>query len=468
MENKIPTQLYSDYKEASSLAKNDGYLNKVLTDSVVNKQLFQEKFINNSRVLDLNALRTLVGIGLNPSKRNLKVLDVGGGAGYHFHIASIAFPDIDFEWHIIETKSMCDAARRIAKKGLFFHESINLARQSLSELDLIISSSALQYFEDPINTLLELCELKSESIFVTRTPLSLYSKPLVAIQKSKLSENGPGPLLDGYEEQIIEYPITYIPKVMFEEAISRNYDISLQIVEDPPSLFFENMPINGLYGYYCSQKKISVSYNVFEVNEFDSIKPWMCEEGFKLYQECLKRSNSYLEYGSGKSTLYALINSSINQMVSIDSDESWVKTINQSIDKYLISNSRQINKTVLYCDIGIVGGWGEPKGQEGFRDYWQYATMPWVTMSQKELTVPDLILIDGRFRVACFLVSLINANQATVILFDDYTERPEYHVVEKYATLVGVSGRMALFKKDKEIIISDIYIDLMRYSSISA
>ena len=57
---------------------------------------------------------------------------------------------------------------------------------------------------------------------------------------------------------------------------------------------------------------------------------------------------------------------------------------------------------------------------------------------------------------------------ATVILFDDYTERPEYHVVEKYATLVGVSGRMALFKKDKEIIISDIYIDLMRYSSISA
>ena len=34
--------------------------------------------------------------------------------------------------------------------------------------------------------------------------------------------------------------------------------------------------------------------------------------------------------------------------------------------------------------------------------------------------VPDLILIDGRFRVCCFLSSLKYGNVGTKILFDDY------------------------------------------------
>jgi hypothetical protein len=37
---------------------------------------------------------------------------------------------------------------------------------------------------------------------------------------------------------------------------------------------------------------------------------------------------------------------------------------------------------------------------------------------------PDLVLIDGRFRLACFLHPLLAAAPGTPILFDDYTNRP--------------------------------------------
>ena len=58
---------------------------------------------------------------------------------------------------------------------------------------------------------------------------------------------------------------------------------------------------------------------------------------------------------------------------------------------------------------------------------------------------PDVVLIDGRFRVACFLYALIHTKPGTVIIFDDYADRPEYHVVEEVISPVEVDQRQAKF-----------------------
>ena len=59
-----------------------------------------------------------------------------------------------------------------------------------------------------------------------------------------------------------------------------------------------------------------------------------------------------------------------------------------------------------------------------------------------------VVLVDGRFRVACFLKMLKSMApqdlNSTQILIHDY-ERPEYHVIEEFAELVGRRGRLALF-----------------------
>ena len=55
------------------------------------------------------------------------------------------------------------------------------------------------------------------------------------------------------------------------------------------------------------------------------------------------------------------------------------------------------------------------------------------------------MLVDGRFRVACVLESLLSLSplSETKILLDDYVDRPEYAVVEEYAD-VELVGRMAV------------------------
>ena len=55
------------------------------------------------------------------------------------------------------------------------------------------------------------------------------------------------------------------------------------------------------------------------------------------------------------------------------------------------------------------------------------------------------MLVDGRFRVACFLTSLIEADAGATILFDDYTDRPHYHLVEDYAPVVDQAGTQVKF-----------------------
>ena len=59
--------------------------------------------------------------------------------------------------------------------------------------------------------------------------------------------------------------------------------------------------------------------------------------------------------------------------------------------------------------------------------------------------MPDTVLIDGRFRVCCFLTSLKYANENTKIIFDDYNNRPYYHVVEKFIKKEQTCGRQTLF-----------------------
>jgi len=56
------------------------------------------------------------------------------------------------------------------------------------------------------------------------------------------------------------------------------------------------------------------------------------------------------------------------------------------------------------------------------------------------------VLIDGRFRVACFLTSILHAEPPCRILFDDYRKKERYHVVERILSPVDFCGRQALFE----------------------
>lgn len=155
---------------------------------------------------------------------------------------------------------------------------------------------------------------------------------------------------------------------------------------------------------------------------------------FKLFSENISSNSIFGEYGCGRSTSFVLENFNI-PIYSVDSSEYWVKKIN---DKF-----KNQNLYLNYVNIGNVGinAWGRPDDYSLRENFIKYAEDIW-----KHDTKPNVVLIDGRLRVLCFLVSLKNCDVGTKIIFDDYVTRKFYHVVEEIIKPTSIVGRQALFK----------------------
>ncbi len=179
-----------------------------------------------------------------------------------------------------------------------------------------------------------------------------------------------------------------------------------------------------------------------------SSQPHFDEAGIAYFREQLQRTRNYLEYGSGGSTVVA--NQRVQMLVSVDSDAHYLAAVRRKLvaDATGIHESRRDATKLIYINIGFTVDWGIPACTRPTRrriHRWEnYPSAPWRYFRSIEQQ-PDLILVDGRFRVACVLESLLNLwpLDDTPILLDDYSTRPHYHVVERFADLEMV-GRMAV------------------------
>jgi len=185
--------------------------------------------------------------------------------------------------------------------------------------------------------------------------------------------------------------------------------------------------------------------------------PHMDAEGLKCFCENISRAKCYLEYGCGGSTAYAANVAKVTSIIAVDTSRQWIESV------VSVLSSAQENIFIEHCDLGETGDWGVPKTTEKYRNFWRYVTTPWCTAKQNNLT-PDLVLIDGRFRVASFLFSLLSAREGTIILFDDYFDRPHYFVVEEFCEVDSRKGRMAVFKAASSFSQVNLATKLMAYS----
>lgn len=150
-------------------------------------------------------------------------------------------------------------------------------------------------------------------------------------------------------------------------------------------------------------------------------------------------ASEILKYGSGGSTvLAALLGKSI---VSVESDRDWAARMTDTLAG--ISDQARV-----HCvDIGETKKWGFPKDRQGFNRYHVYALSVW---DRPDVSDPDLVLIDGRFRKACIAAVHLRARRPTTVLIDDDVNRDHYHVVEKLARREETYGRMARFSVTPE------------------
>ncbi|OZO45837.1 hypothetical protein CGU37_27220, partial [Pseudomonas fluorescens] len=65
---------------------------------------------------------------------------------------------------------------------------------------------------------------------------------------------------------------------------------------------------------------------------------------------------------------------------------------------------------------------------------------------------PDVVLIDGRMRVACLATLLLRIERPVTVLFDDYRVRSLYHEIERVVQPKQLIGTLAHFELEPDMV----------------
>lgn len=182
--------------------------------------------------------------------------------------------------------------------------------------------------------------------------------------------------------------------------------------------------------------------------------PSMSVGGLARFRELMRQATCYLEYGSGGSTRLAT-RYKVARVYSVESDPIYAKAVRRAV-------SWDMKKTIFKMvvpELGPTGPYGYPTDLSLCINWWRYPTQIWESI-RADGANPDVVLVDGRFRVFCFLISLLNAKPGTIILFDDYSNRlNRYGEIESVIKPLALHDRMAEFKVPEEInfrLVSDL------------
>lgn len=192
------------------------------------------------------------------------------------------------------------------------------------------------------------------------------------------------------------------------------------------------------YAIQLLRFKMRLMRSDFDVGD----RPWLGDNAYPAYLRMLEQCSLYLEYGSGASTVLAA--RLHKPFISIESNKYFHRAVSRKIGEFA---PRQ---HLLLVNLG----WTRERGRFVFsartasrmRRWKSYVELPWSYLPSGHL--PDLVFVDGRFRVAAALQSFVHlaGSPRTRVLVDDYGVRPCYHDLEKYARLVEMVDDMAVFE----------------------
>jgi hypothetical protein len=134
-------------------------------------------------------------------------------------------------------------------------------------------------------------------------------------------------------------------------------------------------------------------------------------------------SVDYLEFGSGASTLLALRHG-VGRCNTVETDQKWIDKLREAAGVREAERTGQLK--FHYVNIGPVGEWGRPLDRSSMGMWPDYFLKIWARRS------PELVLIDGRFRVATALCAMMA--HSLIILMHDF-DRPNYAVLHQFADI---------------------------------
>lgn len=175
------------------------------------------------------------------------------------------------------------------------------------------------------------------------------------------------------------------------------------------------------------------------------MEPSFSSNDKQMFYKYLNKSKVYFEYGAGGSTYQASIRTNITKIYSVESCKEWIALLQEKI--------KTNNVIFFYNEMNTQPNtWGHPglnSTQQQLINYSDHLA----NLSDIEQKNINLLLIDGRFRVACCLKCFKYINSDCFVCFDDFFNRPEYHIILQYFDIVEKTSDnvMAVLQKKKNI-----------------
>jgi hypothetical protein len=155
-----------------------------------------------------------------------------------------------------------------------------------------------------------------------------------------------------------------------------------------------------------------------------------------MWKARLSQATCYGEYGVGESTIWAGRFTQI-PIVAVDTSLAWIHYVSEGVGE-------RPEMDLSHVDLGPLTSFGRPTYYSRRDCFDEYRYSIWDTTLS-----PDVVLVDGRFRVARLMASLRHANVGAAVIFDDYLDREIYHVVEEVIRPTDTCGDQALFIRDE-------------------
>ena len=231
---------------------------------------------------------------------------------------------------------------------------------------------------------------------------------------------------------------THIPVLAIVDEVNIGCQPNFSFTPREYLIILRNTPFQG----YVKGGRFQLCYHQIHYPLKNNMEPHFALHDHEMFERYLHNATKYFEYGSGGSTYHASLSPNIQQIYSVESDKKWFDELKQKLK----GNSKII---YLYVDLkSKPNDWGNPGQGASEKDLIKYSSQ-FQMLIPKEKQEIDFILIDGRFRVACCLKCFDGMSSNCLIAFDDFLNRPQYHVVLDFFDVIDYTrnNRMAILRK---------------------
>lgn len=159
--------------------------------------------------------------------------------------------------------------------------------------------------------------------------------------------------------------------------------------------------------------------------------PHMDNNEIALFRKYIPSGGRALEFGCGGSTRFFFGNG-IEKLFSVENDIKWAQCVLN--DNFLRPFVQAERLKLFMIDIGPLkeNAWGIPDGMP--THLWlKYHSEVWSCIESGKL---DFILIDGRFRVACALKTILYCKQRPLVFIHDFWNRAQYFPILSFMNVI--------------------------------